>query len=294
MTDSTDSTHSTDSTDTGDTGSGPAITIRDAVADGPHGSIPIRVYAPSAGGVHPGFVWNHGGGFVGGDLDMPEADWVSRSLAARGFVVVSVFYRLAVEGVHFPVPSDDVVAAFRWVAGHAAELGIDPDRLAIGGASAGGDLTAGALLRLRDEGGPLPARALLAYPIVHPELPPFTDELAAAVERHSPEDPPFEPSAVREMNLNFAGDEATMADPYAFPGLADPTGLPPVFILNSEVDTLRASGEAFAASLAAHGVTVLSLFEPDAQHGHLNRPGEPAARRSLERIVTWLSTPALP
>lgn len=96
------------------------------------------------------------------------------------------------------------------------------------------------------------------------------------------------------MNLNFAGDEATMADPYAFPGLADPTGLPPVFLLNSEVDTLRASGEAFAASLAAHGVTVLSLFEPGAQHGHLNRPAEAAARRSIERIVTWLSTPALP
>lgn len=284
MVDSTDSTHST---------AYPHIVIRETVADGPHGPIPIRVYTPAIDGPLPGFVWNHGGAFVGGDLDMPEADWVSRSVAERGFVVVSVFYRLAVDGVHYPVPSDDVVAAFRWVADHAAELGIDPRRLAIGGASAGGDLAAGALLRLRDEGGPLPARAVLAYPIVHPELPPFTEELAAAAARHRPDDPAFEPHAVREMSLNFAGDEATMADPYAFPGLADPTGLPPVFVLNSEVDTLRASGEAFAASLAGHGVTVLSLVEPGTQHGHLNRPDEAAARRSIDRIATWLSTPAL-
>jgi acetyl esterase len=270
------------------------VVIRPREAEGPHGPIPVRVYAPAGEGPHPGFVWNHGGGFVGGDLDMPEADWVSRSIAERGFVVVSVDYRLAVDGVHFPVPSDDVVAAFRWVAANAAELGIDPARLAIGGASAGGDLTAGALLRLRDEGGPVPARALLAYPTVHPELPPFSAELAAAVELHEPDDPRFERDAVREMNLNFAGDEPTMSNPYAFPGIADPTGLPPVFVLNSEVDTLRASGEAFAATLAANGVTTLSLFEPGSRHGHLNRPDEAAARRSIERIVTWLSTPALP
>ncbi|WP_223358982.1 alpha/beta hydrolase [Leifsonia sp. ZF2019] len=271
-----------------------AIVVRQLAAEGPHGSIPVRVYAPAGDAVHPGLVWNHGGAFAGGDLDMPEADWVSRSLAERGFVVVSVDYRLAVEGVHFPVPSDDVVAAFRWVAAHTAELGIDPARLAIGGASAGGDLAAGALLRLRDAGGPLPARALLAYPTVHPELPSFSAELEAAVALHGPDDPRFEPDAVREMNLNFAGDEATMSDPYAFPGLADPTGLPPVFVLNSEVDTLRASGEAFAASLARHGVTVLSLFEPGSRHGHLNRPDEAAARRSIDRITAWLSTPALP
>ena len=269
------------------------VAIRPLEAEGPHGPIPVRLYAPAGEGLRPGFVWNHGGGFVGGDLDMPEADWVSRSIAERGFVVVSVEYRLAVDGVHFPVPSDDVVAAFRWVAAHAAELGIDPDRLAIGGASAGGDLTAGALLRLRDEGGPVPARAVLAYPTVHPELPPFSAELAAAAENHAPDDPYFSREGVREMNLNFAGDEPTMSDPYAFPGLADPTGLPPVFVLNSEVDTLRASGEAFAASLAANGVTVLSLFEPGSRHGHLNRPDEAAARRSIERIATWLATPSL-
>ncbi len=76
----------------------------------------------------PGLVWLHGGAFVGGDLDMPEADWVARQICDRaGAVVVSVDYRLAVGGVTYPVPHDDVVAAVRWVRDCADDLGIDPE-----------------------------------------------------------------------------------------------------------------------------------------------------------------------
>jgi acetyl esterase/lipase len=96
----------------------------------------------------PGLVWAHGGGFAAGDLDMPEADWVARSLAARGVTVVSVDYRLVGDGCRYPAPSDDVLAAWRWTLAHADELGLDRDRLAIGGASAGANLVAGAVLRL--------------------------------------------------------------------------------------------------------------------------------------------------
>ena len=82
---------------------------------------------PTAAGDRPALVWLHGGAFVGGDLDMPEADWVARQICDRaGAVVVSVDYRLAVGGVTYPVPHDDTVAAVRWVRDSAADLGIDP------------------------------------------------------------------------------------------------------------------------------------------------------------------------
>ena len=72
----------------------------------------------------------HGGAFMMGDLDMPEADRTAREVCARaGAVVVSVDYRLAVGGVHHPVPLDDGVAAVRWVRDNAAELGVDPSRI---------------------------------------------------------------------------------------------------------------------------------------------------------------------
>jgi acetyl esterase/lipase len=98
----------------------------------------------------------HGGGFVGGDLDMAEANWVSLALAARGYAVLSVEYRKALHGVHFPIPSDDVLAAWNWATAHAPDFGAAPDALHLGGASAGGNLVAGVTKRLRDANGVVP------------------------------------------------------------------------------------------------------------------------------------------
>ena len=137
----------------------PAVEVVAAAAPGPHGPVPVRVYLPSAGGqgLRPLFVWVHGGGWVEGDLDMGEADHTAREVSERaGAVVVSVDYRLAGEGVHYPVPLDDVVAAWRWSLQSAAAWRADPARAVLGGASAGGNLAAGAALRLQDEGGPDP------------------------------------------------------------------------------------------------------------------------------------------
>ena len=107
----------------------PEVAVRSGAAPGPHGPVSVRVYEPSpAGGIgRPCLIWLHGGGFIGGDLDMREADWTAREICARaGAVVVSVDYRLAVDGVHYPVPHDDAVAAIAWVRDGAGELGIDP------------------------------------------------------------------------------------------------------------------------------------------------------------------------
>ena len=280
------------------------LSMTDRLIPGPHGSIPVRVY-PATGaeaGARPGLVWLHGGGFAHGDLDMPEADWVAGQLAARGIGVVSVFYRLApllpadaesplrTDGAHFPVPSDDVLAAFDWTVEHAAELGLDPESIALGGASAGAALAAGASVRLRDAGHRLPVRVLLAYPTVHAVLPAPSAELAAKLQT-LPEDRLFRPDGVARMNLNYVGDPAALVDPHAFPGGHDVSGLPPTLILNSDRDSLRSSGEAYARELRAAGVETTCLFEDDTTHGHLNRPDLPGALASIATMAAWLLSP---
>ena len=272
---------------------GHPVDVHDTSLDGPHGTVPVRVYRPVGSGGsdagRPGLVWMHGGAFLMGDLDMPESDQVARGIVARvPSVVVCVDYRLSVDGVHFPVPHDDVVAAFRWVAQHAAELGIDRHRLAIGGGSAGGNLAAGAALRLRDTGGPLPWQVLLAYPVVHAVVPEPSPELAAALER-LPAVLRFDPVMRDHMNSNYVGGDLASVSPYAFPAAAeDLRGYPPTLVETSELDDLRPSGEAFGAALAAAGVPVETVCRRGAPHGHLNMTGYAAQRSSLDLFAARL------
>lgn len=257
---------------------------------GPHGPVPVRIYRPASGepsGV--GLVWLHGGAFVGGDLDMPEADLVARGLVTRArCVVVSVDYRLCQGGVHHPIPHDDCYAAYLWMREHAAELGVDPARIAVGGASAGGNLAASVALHGRDAGVP-PWQALLAYPVAHPVLPEPSDELAACLAL-VPEALRFRPATTRLLNENLLGGPIESADAYAFASLADDlAGYPPTYMENCEFDDLRASGEAFARQLAAAGVDVEVVTAAGVPHGHLNAVGSPLTHASLDRFAARLS-----
>ena len=141
------------------------VEIGDDVVAGPHGPIPVRVYRPSGTAAPlPALLWNHGGGFTGGDLDMNESHVTSAELAHRAqALVVAVDYRLANDGVQYPIPVDDVEAAWLWLAAHADGLGVDARRIAIGGASAGANLAAATVVRLVATGGTLPSTLLLAY-----------------------------------------------------------------------------------------------------------------------------------
>ncbi|MFK0113023.1 alpha/beta hydrolase [Streptomyces sp. NPDC091217] len=272
----------------------PACAVREVEAPGPHGPVPIRIYSPeeSLSPARPGLVWMHGGGFRFGDLDQPESDMVSRELCHRAdAVVLSVDYRLAVEGVTYPVPHDDVVAAWRWTVRKAPELGIDVGQLTLGGASAGGNLAAGAALRLRDEGdAPLPVRLLLAYPALHRALPPLSDEI-----RHCVADIPrlyrFLPEDVEVITRYYLGDLMDHDDVpgYAMPAEADVTGLPSTVIITSEYDDLRASAEAYAERLIAAGVPTTLVMEPGVLHGHLNRdPRTAGTDHSLDVLAEAL------
>ncbi|MRX43071.1 alpha/beta hydrolase [Agromyces kandeliae] len=255
----------------------------------------VRVYpagATTAGtaGTTPALVWAHGGGFVAGDLDMPEADWVARSFAARGVTVVSIDYRLAGGGCRYPDPSDDVLAAWRWTSAHAGHLGIDPARIVAGGASAGGNLTAGAVLRALDGAAPVPAGVFLAYPILL-AVQPAPDAALRAMLDANPAADRFGPARVRAMYEDFLGGPVDDAPLPAVPGRATPedvAGYPPVLMVNGEADELRVSGEAFAATLVAAGVPVMLVTEPGTEHGHLNRPDEPAASATVDRAVRWI------
>jgi acetyl esterase len=266
----------------------PVVHTRSESAPGPHGTIPVRIYTPMdhlpAGA--PCLVWLHGGGFIGGDLDMHEADWTAREVCAgAGAVVVSVDYRLAVGGVCYPVPHDDTVAAVTWIRGRADDLGVDPSRISIGGASAGGNLAAGAALKLRDRDGWVPAALVLVYAVLHARIPPASASLAAALA----ELPPLfrvAPEKDKTLEENYLGGPLSSADGYAFAAGAILDGLSPTLVLNAEYDHLRASGEAFAAAMALAGVDVRQVTIRGMLHGFLSLPAEvEPVRRCLDLIA---------
>ena len=288
--------------------------VEDRALEGPHGPLRLRIYR-AARPIGPGLVWLHGGGFHGGSLDMPEGDWVSTEFARRGISVVSVDYRLAptlqdptapangdvpaaaAEGVHYPVPVDEAVHAFRW----AVESGLADGPWALGGASAGGNIATGTALRLVHKGGTVPALVVLAYPTLLAVQRQPDAELRAALDA-KPEANKFFAAAVARMYQNYLGaplDAAPGEDlpVYAVPGLASVEQLrsfPPTIMINDEVDELRVSGEAFAASLRSAGVEVDASTEPGTQHGHLNRPSEAAASASLDRFADRINALARP
>ncbi|WP_344202782.1 alpha/beta hydrolase [Pseudolysinimonas kribbensis] len=252
--------------------------------------VPVRIYRPD----RPrgdALLWLHGGGFSGGDLRMPEADWVATTLAARGHLVVTADYRLATDTVRFPAPSDDVLIAWAWLRRNAAELGA-PRSAHLGGASAGGNLALGAALRLRD-GDPVagatrpPDTIVLAYPTLHAVQPAPSAALAALLEQ-LPAGQRSEPDYVTAMYTRFIREPLDRAPAAAIPGVVAPDGLPPVMIVASEIDGLRPSAQAYAELLSAHGIEHEYIVEPGVRHGHLNQPDEPAALTTLDRFSRWL------
>lgn len=272
----------------------PATQTREHLAKRPGSvQVPVRIYSPKECSGRPILVWCHGGAFVGGDLDMPEADATAREISARAdSIVISVNYRLAVDGQHYPVPLDDVVTAFEWaIEDCARSLDADRDRITLGGASAGANLAAGAALRLRDAGRTLPAGMILVYPALHPVMPAASMELQDKVARLS-EWMAFAPEIFTAILENYLGAPVEAADSYAMPGLAkDLTGLPPTYVVNCEYDSLRASGERFVEQLRIASVPVQARTVLGATHGHLNRPGLPITASTLAQMADWVRSP---
>ncbi|MFH5879424.1 alpha/beta hydrolase [Arthrobacter sp. NA-172] len=279
----------------------PDVPVRAMQVPGPHGPVPIRIYGEGSGGGTlggargggaPALVWMHGGNFAVGGLDMRESDQLGREVAARsGGVVVSVGYRLALDGVHFPVPHEDVLAAWFWISEHAGRLGLDPSRLCLGGASAGGNLAVGAALYLKDSGRTLPAKLVLAYPFLHGELP-FAGDPVLPLMAEIPPFLSFTGEDCRSMVENYIGGPLLMASSYAMPGHADPAGLPSAAVLACECDNLRFSAELFVEGLRAEGIPVDYRLEPGTTHGFLNHSAAlNVVQRGLQFLADQLKPP---
>lgn len=261
----------------------PEVLISHDEVDGPHGPVPVRIYRRDDGPAPVGLVWVHGGAFVFGDLDMPEADVVARELVARtGALVVSVDYRLCHGGIHFPVPHDDVHAATVWA---TALPDVPQDRWSVGGGSAGANLAAGVAQRLRDEGRP-PRRVVLQYPVLHDPLPAADPEHEARIESLPPA-MRFMPETTAYLNANYLGPNPADV-PYAFPGLGDVAGLPPHLITICEYDDLLPSGRRYAEQLADAGVDVELETVLGVPHGHLSFPGLQEASTTIDRIGAFI------
>lgn len=228
-----------------------AIADRTIPADG-H-DIPIRVYTPPGEGPFPILVWFHGGGWVLGSIE--QSDPVARALCkGAGCVTVSVEYRLAPEHP-FPAGLDDCMAALRWTVEHAAELGGDGSRVAVGGDSAGGNLAAAACLVARDEGGPDLCFQLLVYPVTD-----FDTTTRSMVDN-------AEGFMLTTDAMQWFYDHYTRpsqrGEPLAAPLRApDLAGLPPALVITAEFDPLRDEGEAYGRRLAEAGVpTTISRYD---------------------------------
>jgi acetyl esterase len=259
------------------------VAVEDVSIDGPHGPIPVRTYRPenAASGA---LLWAHGGGFLAGDLDMLEGHMVSMELARRaGVAVASVDYRLAVDGVRYPVPIDDVHAAWNWWSGQESFEGLP---VSIGGASAGAALALAAAMRVRDRGERTPDSIQLAYPFAHFPNPALSASLSAEMESVLFR---FDPLDLEGAARNYVG-RITEMPPDAFPGAGRLDELPPTRIVVSEYDDLRPSAELLERQLTEVGVQVESYTALGMTHGHLNHPASlPEVGRSLDFFAEGLA-----
>ncbi|TDC71569.1 alpha/beta hydrolase [Actinomadura sp. GC306] len=236
--------------------------VEDLAFEGPHGTVPVRLYRPRAG-VGPAIVYLHGGGMVMGTLD--SFDGLARNLAAScAAVVLSIEYRLAPEH-RYPVASDEAYAAVAWAHANAAGLGIDPARIAVAGDSAGGSLAAGAALRSRDENGPPIAVQMLFYP-----------GLERAVDRPSmiefADGPVLTRPDVIWMKEQYLGPDESADTEYGVPALArDLSDLPDAIVVTAEADPLRDAAEEYGRRLRDAAVPTALLRYPGVCHGFLSQ-----------------------
>jgi acetyl esterase len=239
------------------------LTVRDTVAPG-EPDVPVRVYAPeSQDGPLPGLLFIHGGGFILGNITMFDGE-AKRIAAEVGAVVVSVEYRLAPEHP-YPAGLDDCYAALLWTAKSASELGIDPARLAVGGDSAGGGLTAAVALLARDRGGPELCFQYLGIPELDDRL--ETPSMLAYVDTPLWHRPAAEFSW--DSYLGGPGVRGTSGvSPYAAPArMEDLSGLPPAFVNVCQFDPLRDEGIVYAQRLAQANVPTELVLYPGTFHG---------------------------
>lgn len=264
------------------------VSMEDRMVPGPSGApdVMIRLYRPNdalAGGneLLPGFLEVHGGGFMMGNVEMMD-DWCQMISVKARCLVVNVEYRLAPEDP-FPAGVEDCYATLAWMHTHATELGIDPERIAIGGQSAGGGIAAGLALLARDRSGPAISFQLL-------EIPEIDDRLDTASMKAF-QDTPFwnRPNAVFSWQHYLGSDHRGEPSIYAAPARAkDLSGLPPAYVSTMEFDPLRDEGIRYALGMLEAGISVELHSYAGTFHGSAFLPQAEPTRRNTDEIITIL------
>jgi len=229
----------------------------------PDGDIKLRVYTPVAAGGEalPAIVFFHGGGFILGDLD--THDGLCRILAVQsGARVIAVDYRLAPEH-KFPAAVEDAFAAVCWIEKNAADLGIDPNRIAVAGDSAGGNLAAVVCQRAKGEGGPKLAAQLLMFPMTQ-----FGGMFASL--RQFAAGYFLEKQTIDWFYRTYLPPGTDPNDPRISPLMADDlSGLPPAYVMLGGCDPLHDEGLAYAEKLRAAGVEATVADYPGMLHSFI-------------------------
>jgi acetyl esterase len=239
-------------------------------------NVPVRIYRPE--GAEGAVVWLRGGGWVTGDLDTehPLAAWVA---TGSGAVVISVGYRCAPEH-RFPAALDDAYAALTWTATHAAELGIDSDRIALAGHSAGAGLAAAVALRARDQQGPAIRFQLLNQPALD-------DRQETWSQQKFTDTPWSDRHTLITAWRHYLGSQP--ATPYAAPARAtDLSGLPPAYIATAELDPVRDEGITYALRLLQAGVPVELHQWAGTFHGSFALQSADVSQRQIGELLAAL------
>lgn len=254
----------------------PVATVEDRRLPGPGGPLLVRVYTPEgAGRSAAGLLYFHGG--MGVFCDVQTHDGLCRLLAnASGCRVASVDYRMAPEHP-FPAAVEDCYWAARWIAEHAAELGLDPARLAIGGDSHGGTLAAVVCQLAKDAGGPALALQALFCPVL--DLAAETPSRREFASGHF-----LDKSTLDWAVAQYCVGGEDLADPRISPlRAAELAGLPPAHIHTAEFDPMRDEGKAYADALTAAGVDVRHVCHAGMIHHFYGMAGAiPYARAAIE------------
>ncbi len=226
----------------------PGVTSVDKTLPGPAGALPVRIYTPEGKGPFPVLVYFHGGGWVIADKNVYDGGARALSRGAEA-VVISVDYRLAPEA-KFPAQHEDALATYKWALENASSLNADPKRIALAGESAGGNLAIATAIAARDQKLTMPLHILAVYPITQladDATPSYVDSENAR---------PLNKKMMGWFGKHVFAKEADKKDPRVALTSANLKGLPPVTMINAQIDPLRSDGDLLATALENAGVKV--------------------------------------